>query len=389
MTRLKALVSNPVERVVDPDLPYVALEHIASGTGGLLEGVQLEGKVADDSVEHRPGDVRFGKLRPYLAKSFLATETGVGSGELLVLRPGREIHPRFLWYLTLSRPFVEWAVATSYGVKMPRTSWEALGQFDVELPSMKEQRQIVEYLDTETARIDELLREEEQLLSLTNEHLVATLQSDLWLQDAPHARLRSLLDPQRTLTYGVVLAGDHVEDGVPLVEARTIRGGKLDPTEVKRTSPEVESAYARSRVRSGDVLMAIRGSVGRTAVAPPWAESWNMSRDVALLPPDTGRVEPEWLHLLLSCPRAQSLIALATGGSAVKGINLSSLGKMLLPVPDLDTQRRALRRVGPLRDHMSAISQEVGHQAALLREHRQALITSAVTGGLQAVGRVA
>ena len=59
------------------DVPFVALEHIESGTARFIEGsaVQAEGV----SAVFRPGDVLFGKLRPYLAKVFRQSSYGTCS----------------------------------------------------------------------------------------------------------------------------------------------------------------------------------------------------------------------------------------------------------------------------------------------------------------------
>jgi type I restriction enzyme S subunit len=388
--RLKALVSNPTDKVDDPGLPFVALEHLESGSGRLLPGVELEGKEADDSVAHAAGDVRFGKLRPYLAKSFLAETAGAGSGELLVLRPGPRLLSRYLWYVTLSQSFVDWAVATSYGVKMPRTSWAALGAFEIDPPALGEQQRIVQILDSALAQIDELASEQLRLLELTNEHWRGVLEDTVW-SDAglPVVRLSELIDRARPLTYGVVLAGDHVDDGVPLVEAGTIlQGGfRVDPP--KKTEPVIERQYARSRLVPGDVLMAIRGSVGRVAVVPPEMSGWNITRDVALIAPDCEQVLPEWLLLALWSPRTQSSISLVTSGSAVRGINLAHLARVPISLPTLQAQAVLVERAGDVWRRLGQVDSEARLQVSLLREHRQALISAAVTGGLDGVRKVA
>ncbi len=154
--RIKAVVRNPVEKSDGTPQPFIALEDIEGGTGRLLVG-ERSLKAADDSVRHRSGDVLFSKLRPYLAKSYSPAASGTATSELLVLRPGPELDSRFLFYVTLSSPWLDWANTTSYGTKMPRTSWEALGEYRQALPALTVQRRIADFLDVETARIDRLL----------------------------------------------------------------------------------------------------------------------------------------------------------------------------------------------------------------------------------------
>jgi type I restriction enzyme S subunit len=153
--RVKSVVRNVVEKSGGTARPFIGLEDVESGTGKLLVD-DLPLTATGDGVLHRPGDVLVSRLRPYLAKSYLPTVSGMATGELLVLRPGPAVDARFLFYVTLGSPWLEWAEATSYGTKMPRTSWKAVGEHRMWLPSPTEQRRIADFLHAETARLDRL-----------------------------------------------------------------------------------------------------------------------------------------------------------------------------------------------------------------------------------------
>ena len=55
--------------------PYVALEHVEAGTGRLVRG--LEFATATQALGVEPGDLLYGKLRPYLAKAWLVDRKSV------------------------------------------------------------------------------------------------------------------------------------------------------------------------------------------------------------------------------------------------------------------------------------------------------------------------
>ena len=84
----------------ESDLPYTGLEHIESWTG---KRIPSDGSATSEgqSSLFRPGDVLFGKLRPYLAKVLRAHEEGICTGELLVLEP-RSVTQAFLFYHMVS-----------------------------------------------------------------------------------------------------------------------------------------------------------------------------------------------------------------------------------------------------------------------------------------------
>ena len=63
--------------------------------------------------------------------------------------------PRFLVYLLHSHPFRSHAIATSSGITLPRTSWNALGEFTFTLPPLTEQEQIVSEIEQHLSVADE------------------------------------------------------------------------------------------------------------------------------------------------------------------------------------------------------------------------------------------
>ena len=107
--------------VSDSETPLdfqVSLEDMVSSTGRLFDG-----DLSQYSAKGTPfaeGDVLFGKLRPYLAKYWLADRAGTAGGDIHVYRPNAGIEPRYLAYIVGSRNFVRFAEAASKGVKMPR-----------------------------------------------------------------------------------------------------------------------------------------------------------------------------------------------------------------------------------------------------------------------------
>lgn len=404
--RLKVLVSNPTDKTNDADLPFVALEHLESGTGRLLSGVELEGKEADDSVAHEAGDVRFGKLRPYLAKSFLAEGRGAGSGELLVLRPGPRILSRYLWYITLSQPFVDWAVATSYGVKMPRTSWSAIGAFEINPPDLAEQRRIIDVLDAETARIDALCAELIHAARLLDErssaaqiHLVSgrTATSSLrasgveWLGDVPShwsivplksvARMESGHTPSRSRP-------ELWEDcSIPWISLNDVGSMGREEFISSTTNLISEAGIAESSARllpAGTVVLSRDATIGRAAImAAPMATSQHFGAWVC-----GEQLRPRYLWLLFSTVM-QSHFDTLTEGSTIRTIGMPELRSFKVPLPALVEQDAIVEAAFRLRGTAMRLRGEMERQLAYLREHRQALITAAVTGGLDAVRKVA
>ncbi|WP_276786864.1 restriction endonuclease subunit S [Trueperella bernardiae] len=111
--------------VIGNILPAVEYQDLVSGTGELKTDYRslLRGKTG---VFFSPGDVLYGKLRPYLHNWFLPGFEGVAVGDFWVLRP-QEVDSEFLYRLVQSEEFDKIANQSS-GTKMPRADWNLVGQ---------------------------------------------------------------------------------------------------------------------------------------------------------------------------------------------------------------------------------------------------------------------
>ena len=135
---------------------YIGLENVESWSGKIIdkhnENVVAEGA----SLAVCPNDILFGKLRPYLAKCAIAEKSGCCSTELIVMRP-HSIEGRFLKYVMLTPQFIDMVNMSTYGAKMPRANWDFIGNALLAMPSRDEQAAIASYLDTQCAKIDEII----------------------------------------------------------------------------------------------------------------------------------------------------------------------------------------------------------------------------------------
>ena len=147
---LKEAVNLRREKVQPKDsnenLNFVGLKHIDSGVS-ILKRWGDASEVKSTKSRFYPNDVLYGKLRAYLDKAVIAEMEGICSADILVFTANSKMIPRFLVYLLHSQTFRNYAIATSSGITLPRTSWNALGEFTFALPPLAEQEQIVSELE--------------------------------------------------------------------------------------------------------------------------------------------------------------------------------------------------------------------------------------------------
>lgn len=172
ITKLKYLTVLKTEKTVSNNIRYVGMENISSGTGKFLSKDEMTPE--GTSVSFECNDVLFGKLRPYLAKSWLATFSGICSSEFLVLQP-KKIHARYLNYYLLTNEFIKQVDSSTYGSKMPRANWDFISQLPVPTWTYEESKAIAVYLDNLTAKLDCLLEKQNQQVSLLQERRTALI----------------------------------------------------------------------------------------------------------------------------------------------------------------------------------------------------------------------
>jgi len=113
---------------------YVGLEHMPRGSLFLKSWGSGEA-LASAKARFRPGDILFGRLRPYFKKVAVAPSLGVCSTDVLVLRPKVEEQAAFATVVCASDEVVDYASRGSEGTRMPRVSWDYLSRFRVPLPA--------------------------------------------------------------------------------------------------------------------------------------------------------------------------------------------------------------------------------------------------------------
>ena len=137
---------------------YTSVENLLKDKAGRkdAENIPLEG----NWIKYKAGDVLIGNIRPYLRKIWLSDRKGGTNGDVIVVRPNKDIMPIFLYYILSSENFFIYYNQTAKGGKMPRGDKKAILEYHFLFPSLSEQQRIVSILYTFEARIANL---EEQL----------------------------------------------------------------------------------------------------------------------------------------------------------------------------------------------------------------------------------
>ncbi|MCB9609465.1 MAG: restriction endonuclease subunit S [Polyangiaceae bacterium] len=196
-------------------------------------------------------------------------------------------------------------------------------------------------------------------------------------------QLKRVVDSARPITYGIVQAGEDVSDGVPYIRPVDMSDeGGVSPGKLRRTSREIAATYRRSEVSAGDLVVSIGPSYGKVMVVPADLTGANLTQGTARVSADDDLVYSRYLFWCLRSTPIVRQWDYSVGGATFRALNLAPLAATLVPTPPLDAQRTIadfLDRKTAAIDDLIARKERL---IELLQEKRQALITQAVTKGL-------
>lgn len=331
-----------------------------------------------------------------------------GGMNLLVLRPSANIIPLYLYWVVKSDGFRQVVESLAKpAINQASISQSSLLSIGLPIPSVLEQAAIVSFLILETSKIDALVAEQKLLIELLKEKRQAVISRSVtkglnpnvpmkdsgveWLGKVPAhwevVPLKWLTQPDRPIMYGIVLPGPDVGVGVPILKGGNVRPSRLRLDALARTTPEIEAPYARARLRQGDLVYSIRGTIGDCELVPIELDGCNITQDVARIAP-AEEIDAEWLRFALLSDAVAEDLACGSLGAAVRGINIYDLKRAMLPVPPKIERNEIARAINAAVKEFETLMEAADLAMTLLRERRSALISAAVTGKIDVRGLV-
>jgi type I restriction enzyme S subunit len=243
------------------------------------------------------------------------------------------------------------------GATIRHFTGQDLARYEIPLPPLEEQRRIAAILDKADALRRKRTRTLDLLDSLTQSIFLEMFGDPVEnTKQLPMAPLEEVVSSSRKITYGILKPGPDHAGGIPYVRVVDIRNSLIDVAGLKRTTAAIASEYKRSTLRNGDLLISIRGHVGRMAITPPECDGANITQDTARLA-ITG-ANTEFVKAQLETEPAKHWMMQRTKGVAVKGINLGDLRKFPLILPTSALQDEFAAKIGIVRAMLEKCSRQ-------------------------------
>lgn len=267
-------------------------------------------------------------------------------------------------------------------------------------PAVAEQAAINGFLDSETAKIDELVAEQRRLMELLKEKRQAVISHAVtkglnphapmkpsgieWLGEVPaHWGVFPLKRDLAFLTSGSRGWAENYSDEGDLflrIANLTRDSISLDLADVQRVVVPEGAEGQRTRVQAGDVLFSITAYLGSVAVVPDALETAFVSQHVALARLTRARTLPRWIgYIALSVVGQTWFQSQSYGGTKIQ-LSLDDVKNLPITEPPLTEQEAIVAFIDREVARFDSFTAQAERAIDLLHERRTALISAAVTG---------
>lgn len=373
--RFEEIAQNITDRIEKPNESgleyYIGLEHLDTDQIRIRRFGSTEDVKATKFL-CKKGDIIFGKRNAYLRKIAVTDRDAVVSAHSMVIRPkGDLIIPDFLPCFMQSSVFWKTAHAISEGSMSPTIKWKTLVKQEFWIPSIEEQKQIVETIwgiQDNIEKNNELINITEKLKKgLLNEFLIKGIDHNQFRKtefgEIPkewrNEKLADILE--EPLKNGINKNKEDFGFGTKFVNVidnycfDAIDTNKLE--RINLSEKEIEN-YS---LKPGDITV-VRSSVKASGVAYPALfdgdkESVVFCGFVIRVRVDKKKILPKYLLYYLRLNQTRQRIVSMAGKSALTNINQNTLNNLEILFPsDLDEQLKICNYLEKIDDSIKELT---------------------------------
>lgn len=319
------------------------LDAVEKGTGKVIVKNRMKADSAGTSTVAFTADaVLYSKLRPNLNKVVVADEPGLATSEMLPFIVNPEVlDRRYFAYLLRSNSFVNLAVSSTAGSKMPRMNKKTLLNAVFPIPSLELQHQRIDLLSSieKTRTKAELLIQ--QLDTLVKSRFIEMFGDPVEENRWARITLASLCTK---LGSGATPRGGkaaYKTSGIPLIRSMNVHNGYFESKDLAYIDEIQAKKLDNVTLHKGDVLLNITGaSVARSCLLPDYLAGGRVNQHVSIVRCDPNRMLPRVLNSIFTSDSYQRFLLEHSrmAGATREAITKDDLETMTVPLPPLSLQ---------------------------------------------------
>ncbi|EPY7299445.1 restriction endonuclease subunit S [Klebsiella quasipneumoniae] len=313
----------------------------------------------------------------------------------IIARPFERNNSRFYAYLLDCKELRTQVQHAVKGVKVFSITQAILRNLSIWLPSKDEQEQIATFLDHETAKIDNLIEKQQQLIELLKEKRQAVISHAVtkglnpdapmkdsgveWLGDVPtHWGIPKLLHVTKAIGDGLHSTPKYdIATGYYFINGNNLVDGKIS---IGSTAKEVSrDEYNKHYVclDKKTVLLSINGTIGNVAIYNN--EKVILGKSAAYI--NCGsELDVNYLMYYFITNESRYYFDLEVTGTTIFNLSLNSIRQMKVCIPPLEEQRLIVECCVDKQKQYNYLIDSAEMAIKVMQERRTALISAAVTG---------
>ena len=298
------------------------------------------------------------------------------------LVPSSQIDHKFLFYYLSS--IVPQLNELGTGTTFKELSGGSLKKVPIQFPLLSEQKRIVALLDEAFEGLDRARFNAEANFQNAKE-LFGSFLGEIFAQPASvwrEASLQEIVEPDCTLSYGIVQPGDEFANGLPLVRPTDLNKRIISLEGLKRIDPARAEGYGRTKLKGGEILFCVRGSTGVISLASEALKGGNVTRGIVPVRFAPAAMQQRLGYYQFLSKPVQDQIRAGTYGAALMQINISDVRRIKFSVPPPEQQDSLIERLDSVASNFDLLVEGYEQKIVELDNLRQSILQSAFTGKL-------
>ncbi|MEI7526306.1 MAG: restriction endonuclease subunit S [Mariniphaga sp.] len=298
------------------------------------------------------------------------------------------------WYLE-SSVFKNYYELELSGTTIKNLSLESIKNTPLTFPEKEEQIFISRFLDQKTSQIDRLIEQKEKLLKLLAEKRTAIITQAVTKGLDPRVKMKdsgidllgniplnwkvSKIKFNGQTRYGLGEPPPKKTDGMPFIRATDIFRGKIDMANIQFIDPDFIPWSKKPTLHEGEILVVRSGAyTGDSAMVTKECDGFIAGYDMVYSPKS---INSRFIsYVLLSEYMLIGQIYQARSRAAQPHLNAEELGNFTIAMPPIEEQNQIAEFLNKFLDSTDTATTTIIKSISKLKEYREALITSAVTG---------
>lgn len=293
------------------------------------------------------------------------------------------------------------------GAVVENLSIDKVGISKIFLPSLEEQGAIVNFLDTQCAKIDSVIADIEKQIetlqkykkSLITEAVTKGLGRAVpmkdsgvkWVGEVPAdwkvSRVKYLIDDNHPYPigdgdHGMIKADDYLDEGIPYIRVLNLTWGDgMNLDNLVFISDKMNAMIKNSELRPNDILIAKTGAtIGKTAIVPESLPISNTTSHVGKITLPNTHCAKYFFYVMTSDVVQKQIQDISAMQSTRPELGIEGMRDLVVVVPPLTTQERIAEYLDERCAKTDEILQAKKTQLDVMRKHKSSIIYEYVTG---------